>query len=100
MAQNDLQAKAVVEMDAGTARIVAHALLETLSSLSDRDKANCVRLLHDLHSQLNVQALEDGLADEPQPAYRTSRMVRMQATVGEQNQSDPIELPVAVGRRD
>ncbi len=59
MPRDTNQAKAVVEMDAATARIVAHVLLETLSSLSDKDRANCVRLLHDLHSHLNVKALED-----------------------------------------
>ncbi len=77
MPHNTIQAKAVVEMNAETARIVAHVLLETLSSLSDTDKANCVRLLHDLHKQLNVKDLEDGLADEPEAAYPTERRLRM-----------------------
>ncbi len=76
MPQDNIEAKAVVEMDGKTARIVAHVLFETLSSLSDKDKANCVRLLRDLHSQLNVKALKDGLEDEPQPVYRTPALLR------------------------
>jgi hypothetical protein len=82
MPQDTTQAKAVVEMDAKTARIVAHVLLETLSSLSDRDRANCVRLLHDLHSQLNVKALEESTGEEPRRPLRMPALVRMQATAG------------------